>query len=156
MKFLVDTNVGKLAKLLRLLGYDTLLFAEGDDNSLVSLALAHNRVILTKDHEFLRRRLTAAGRLRVLLIKSDDAGGQLRQVIEHFRLDTSHAFSRCLECNEILQSKEKAELQGRLPPYVYHTHEEFRECPSCYRPYWRGTHWQAMTRRLDNLVTQGK
>lgn len=156
MKFLVDTNVGKLAKLLRLLGYDTVLFAEGDDNSLVSLALAQNRVILTKDHEFLRRRLTATGRLRVLLIEGDDADEQLRQVIEHFQLDTSHTFSRCLECNEILQSKEKAELHGRLPPYVYRTQQEFRECPSCRRPYWRGTHWQAMTRRLDKLATQGK
>jgi len=126
MKFIVDINVGKLVKLLRMIGYDALLFDGSDDNTLISLALSQGRTILTKDREFLKRRLVTSGRLKGLLIHSDNPDEQLKEVVQAFHLDaTSHLFSLCLECNEALLPRQKGEIKERVPPYVYHTQNEF-------------------------------
>lgn len=152
MKFVVDINAGGLVKLLRMIGYDAILFRGDDDKTLISISLSQNRIILTKDREFIKRRLVTSGRLRVLKIQSDNPDEQLKEVVQALGLDAdSRRFSLCLECNEKLILRTKEEIKGRVPPYVYSTQEEFRECPSCHRIYWKGTHWQAMMRRLKIL-----
>lgn len=151
MRFLVDINVGKLARLLRMMGYDALLFDHGDDNKLVAQALAEDRIVLTKDREILRRRVVTCGKLKALLIQSTDPDEQLKEVVRAFGLDASGSFTRCLECNSLLEPREKEEIKDRLPPYVYRSQEEFKECPFCHRLYWKGSHWQRMNRRLEKL-----
>jgi uncharacterized protein with PIN domain len=153
IKFIVDNNVGKLAKWLRVMGYDALLFSGEDDAKMVKIALAQNRVILTKDSQIMKRRLITSGRLKAVLIKDDDIEIQLRQVVEALNLDYHFKpFSICLECNQRLQEKNKDEVKELVPPYVYKTQSLYMECPSCHRLYWRGTHWQAMTRELEEMA----
>jgi uncharacterized protein with PIN domain len=155
IKFIVDHNVGKLAKWLRMMGYDALLFKEEDDGSLVRLALAEDRVVLTKDSQIMKRRVVTSGKLKAVFLDDDDPKVQLRKVIETLCLDCQHRpFSLCLECNYPLVERAKEEVRGRVPPYVFETQEQFMECPSCHRIYWRGTHWMAMKRVLQRLVTE--
>lgn len=151
-KFIVDHNVGKLARWLRLMGYDARFFRGDDDAELVAIALKEGRVILTRDTRIMERRLVTKGRLKALLIGSDQPQRQIHQVIDSLHLDCRfNPFSLCLECNQPLVEREKAELKELVPPYVFKTQEQFRQCPSCQRIYWRGTHWRAMTRRLEGL-----
>jgi len=154
-KFIVDHNVGKLAKWLRMMGYNTILFKEEDDGSLIRAALAQNRVILTKDSQLMKRRVITSGRLRAVFLDTDDPKAQLRKVIQTLHLDCRYKpFSICLECNHLLLEKDREEVRGRVPPYVFETKEQFMECPSCHRIYWRGTHWLAMNRVLERLVAE--
>jgi len=149
-RFIIDHNVGKLARWLRLMGYDARFFDGSDDGELVTIALDEKRVILTRDTRIMKRRLVTKGRLKALLIASDQPEAQIRQVIESLHLDIRfNPFSLCLECNQPLVERPKAEVKELVPPYVYKTQEQFRQCPACGRLYWRGTHWRAMTRRLE-------
>lgn len=155
IKFIVDNNVGKLAKWLRIIGYDALLFTEQDDGEMVKLALAQNRVILTKDTQIMRRRLVTSGRLKAILIEDDDSKAQLQQVVEAFNLDYQfRPFSICLECNQNLVERDKEGVRDLVPPYVFETQSLYMECPSCRRIYWRGTHWQAMSQELERFTAQ--
>jgi len=153
IKFIVDNNVGKLAKWLRIMGYDALLLSGEDDGRMVKVALAQNRVILTKDTQIMRRRLVTSGRLKAILIEDDDVEAQLHQVVEALSLDYHfRPFSICLECNQCLIEKDKDAVCELVPPYVFKTQRLYMECPSCHRLYWRGTHWQAMSRELEKLA----
>ncbi len=150
MKFMVDCNVGKLAKWLRMMGYDSLFFGDGDDGEMVALAMAEGRVILTRDSHIAERRVVARGYLRAIHIKSDEPAEQMRQVMEMLRLKPYfRPLTICLECNAPLEPRDKEQVKDRVPPYVLQTQEEYVECPACRRIYWKGTHWQAMNRVLN-------
>ncbi|MBC8511939.1 MAG: Mut7-C RNAse domain-containing protein [Dehalococcoidia bacterium] len=152
IKFVVDNNVGKLAKWLRIMGYDALLFREKDDGEMIKIALSDNRVVLTKDTQIMQRRLITSGRLKAILIEDDDSKAQLRQVADALGLDYQlRPFSVCLECNESLVERDKDEVRDLVPPYVFKTQSQYMECPSCHRIYWQGTHWQAMSRELERM-----
>jgi uncharacterized protein with PIN domain len=156
-RFIVDINVGKLARWLRLMGYDTLLFNEIDDGQMVKMALADNRIILTRDTQFLKRKAITSGRVKSLLIAGEKPEQQLKQVITRFSLDYEYApFSLCLECNARLIDREKEELKDIIPPYVYKTQQYFKECPECHRIYWQGTHWAAMNKILGKFANDKK
>jgi len=152
MKFIVDHNVGKLARWLRMIGYDTRFFTGDDDWEMVKIALDEDRVILTRDTQIMRRGVVTNGRLRAILIQSDEPEQQMHQVVEALNLDTqSGLFALCLECNQPLEERTRQQVKGRVPPYVFQTQNQFVECPVCHRIYWRGTHWRAMTRKLEKL-----
>jgi uncharacterized protein with PIN domain len=155
IKFIVDNNVGKLAKWLRIMGYDALLFDEEDDGKMVKVALAQKRVILTKDTQIMRRRVVTSGRLKAVLLKSDEPKVQLRQIAETLGLDYQfRPFSICLECNQSLVERNKDEVRDSVPSHVFETQSLYMECPSCHRIYWRGTHWQSMSRELETFKSQ--
>jgi uncharacterized protein with PIN domain len=153
-RFMVDENVGRLAKWLRILGYDTLLFEGGNDGAMVNTAQKEGRLLLTRDREIMRRRPVAGGFLRVILIQEDDPVAQLRQVAGTLHLDTHQTFSRCSECNHLLEPRTPEQVTGRVPPYVFSTQQQYMECPACGRIYWRGTHWEALSRALAGLKGQ--
>lgn len=148
----MDENVGKLAKLLRLLGYDTLFFTGEADTQMVNLALAENRIILTRDTHISERRTITGGHVKAILVSSDDIEEQIRQVVASLHLDNFRPFTICLEDNQPLISRTREEVQSLVPPYVWETQKEYVECPKCHRIYWKGTHWNAMTRRLENII----
>ena len=155
IKFIVDNNVGRLAKWLRMMGYDALLFTEEDDGKMVKVALAQNRVILTKDRQIMRRRLVTSGRIKAILVEYDNPKAQLQQVVGDLDLDYQfRPFSICLECNQSLVERGKEEVRDLVPPHVFETQSLYMECPSCHRIYWRGTHWQAMSEDLENFAAQ--
>jgi len=137
-----------------MMGYDTLFFSGGEDSAMVAIALAENRVIITRDTQIVKRRLVTSGRLRVILITDDKPEVQLRQVVAALRLDTClKPFSICLECNQPLVARSKEEVRERVPPYVFKPQEQYQECPACHRIYWRGSHWQAMNKKLESFVS---
>jgi len=153
VKFIVDHNVGKLVKWLRMMGYDTLFFTGNDDWEMVMTALAEGRVILTRDTQIMRRGVVASGRLKAVLIQNEDPEQQMRQVVEALNLDCqSKLFTICLECNQPLAEKSKQQVKDRVPPYIFQTQSQYVECPACHRIYWRGTHWQAMIRKLEKFL----
>ena len=150
MRFIIDNNVGKLAKWLRMMGYDTLFFNGSDDAQMVVTALNEDRVILTRDTQIMVRGVVTSGRLKAILIESDKPDEQIQQVIETLNLDCQFKpFALCLECNASLEDRSVQEVKDRVPPYVYQTQSKYVECPACHRIYWRGTHWQAMTKKLE-------
>lgn len=135
------------------MGYDTISFGDGDDSEMVAKALAENRVILTRDAGIMKRRLITTGRLRAILITSTEPEEQLRQVIQAMNLtDRLTPFTICLECNSALEPRSKEQVKDRVPPYVFRTNTHYMQCPACQRVYWRGTHWEAMVRRLKKLT----
>ncbi|MBM3942914.1 MAG: hypothetical protein FJ316_08340 [SAR202 cluster bacterium] len=148
-KFIVDLNVGRLAKWLRAMGYDTLFPEEAGDNQLVRLALLENRVLLTRDQGIVQRRAARLGQLKVVWLVSTDLAGQLQQVVRDLQLNLDGGFSRCVRCNVTLDLVAKEDVAHRLPPYVYQTQTQFMECGQCQRLYWRGTHWVHMMSKLD-------
>jgi uncharacterized protein with PIN domain len=152
-KFIVDNNVGKLAKWLRIMGYDSLVFNGSDDSSMIATALAERRVILTRDTQIMKRRVVTSGQLKVILVKSDKPELQMRQVIDTLNLDCPfRPFTICLECNQPLLERSKQQVKDLVPPYVFQTQDQYMECPACHRIYWRGTHWQAMTKNLEKFI----
>ncbi len=152
LKFIVDHNVGKLAKWLRVMGYDTLFFTGDGDWQMVTTALAEGRVILTRDTQIMRRGVVTSGRLKAILIQSDEPKQQMQQVVETLNLDTQfRLFSICLECNQPLEGRDKQHVKDRVPLYVFQTQSQYMECPTCHRIYWRGTHWQAMLNKLERF-----
>jgi len=151
-KFIVDRNVGKLTGWLRLMGYDTRFFDGDDDSELVAIAKAEGRVILSRDTRIMERRLITSGQIKAVLIDSDQPERQIHQVVDTLGLDSRlRPFSLCLECNQSLVERGKDEVKDLVPPYVFKTQNYFMQCPNCRRIYWRGTHWQAMTKKLESL-----
>ncbi|MCH9035795.1 MAG: Mut7-C RNAse domain-containing protein [Chloroflexi bacterium] len=149
-RFIADVNVGRLARWLRALGYDTLFFKEIDDDDLVRIGLAEGRVVLTRDSRLMERRVAALGPLKAILIRSEEVQLQLKQVVESLGLDCRRRpFSLCLECNQGLESVPRSEVRTQVPPYVFETQASFHRCPSCRKVYWQGTHWRRMSEELE-------
>jgi len=149
LKFMADSMLGRLARWLRILGYDVVYEHSISDNDLIARALRENRIILTMDRELANRKSAK----NALLLRSDDYKEQLKHVITHYKIDCeSHIFSRCLLCNERLDSIEKEKIKDKVPPYVYATHYEFDICPQCRRVYWSGTHRCNILKKLDEIV----
>jgi len=157
VKFIADNNVGKLARWLRLIGYDTLLFEQKDDGQMIKIALSEDRVILTKDTQFMKRRLVTNGRLKAILIRQDDPKLQVREVVKTLNLNYHFKpFSLCLECNKVLIPRGREEVKNLIPAHVFETQTQYMECPACHRIYWQGTHWQAMVKKLQDLQGWGE
>jgi uncharacterized protein with PIN domain len=146
-KFFCDDNLGRLAKWLRTLGYDTRFQLTIEDGELVSVALKEDRVILSRDTKLSRFKIKD----RYLLIQSEKPLEQLKQVVDQFKLkiDEDLLFSRCLVCNEPLQKIEKENIKDRLYPYVYQTQKDFVHCSICDRIYWPATHVERMIKKLS-------
>jgi len=156
IRFIADNNVGKLARWLRMIGYDTLLLKQKDDATMIKTALNEDRVILTKDGQFMKRRLVTNGQLKAMLIKQDNPETQIREVVKVLNLNYHfNPFSLCLECNQTLIARSKEEVQRLVPPHVFETQTQYTECPACHRIYWQGTHWQAMMKKLQDLQREG-
>lgn len=119
---------------------------------MVNIALAENRIILTRDTHILERRAVTNGKVKTLLVKSDNVEEQIKQVIHDLHLNDFKPFTLCLEDNQLLVARTRDEVKNRVPPYVWKTQEEYVECPQCHRIYWKGTHWDAMTKRLKKLI----
>lgn len=143
-KLLADGMLGRLARWLRILGYDTAFEPGADDWALLRRARTEDRLLLTRDRQLAARRGVSA-----LLIDSQELTAQVRQVIAAVGPLPGRAFTRCSVCNERLISLSCQEARRRVPPHVYRTRQEFRLCPMCNRVYWRGTHWDRMKETLE-------
>lgn len=142
-RLLADCMLGRLAKWLRILGYDTRYFKVCPDHYLARVARAEDRILLTRDHELSHRR-----GLRTILIQSEELEEQIHQVILEVGLPPGDTFGRCPVCNEPLRQIDRQAAKSLVPPYVWRTQRTFRQCPACKRVFWPGTHWQRMCERL--------
>ena len=135
-----------------MMGFDSLFFNGEDDSQMVRQALAEGRVLLTRDTGIMKRRVVTGGRLKAILMESEEPEQQMRQLVATIDIKTqSRPFTICLECNQLLMAKSKPQVEDRVPHYVFRTQDQYMECPNCHRLYWRGTHWQAMTERLKKF-----
>ncbi len=146
MKFLVDHMLGRLARYLRFMGYDT-YYPSGDmsDDEILRIAHQEGRVVITRDRELARR---SGG----LLLRSGDYREQLKAVVREFNLKADNMLSRCSLCNEPLVRVEKEEIRDRVPEYVYQHSEEFYLCPKCGRVYWYGSHTERIEREIREVM----
>jgi len=139
MKFIADVMLGRLAKRMRLLGFDVLYNNSLDDNEIVRLSLEQDRVILTRDTGLAERPLAA----NHLFIKSDRVQEQMEQVHAEFAIEPL-PLTRCSRCNEPLAPLDKRNARDLVPPYVYEAHTQFLQCTDCGRIYWKGSHVRRM------------
>ncbi len=151
--FFADAMLGKLARRLRMLGYDTAYERVIDDETLMQRALAQHRWLLTRDRYLARRRVL---RGRITLIRSDHVGDQLRQLAEELQiaLRLNEQPPRCPECNVVLETISRETAAVSVPPHVACTHETFVWCPGCGRIYWPGTHWTRIEAHFASLRTR--
>ena len=135
------------------MGFDSLFFNGEDDSQMVRQALAEGRVLLTRDTGIMKRRVVTSGRLKAILMESEEPEQQMRQLVATIDIKTqSRPFTICLECNQSLIDRKPAEVKDKVPPYVYKTQTQYMECPGCHRIYWQGTHWKAMLNKLNRIA----
>jgi hypothetical protein len=153
-KFIPDVHLGKLARYLRMAGFDVLYKNNFTDNDLVKRSLGEKRIILTQDRDILKRNEVTHG----YWVRNKTAEDQLKEVIERFQLkNLINEFTRCLECNTLLNKVDKENVISRLPPKVKEWHNEFYECHGCKKIYWKGSHFERMTKIISEIkMTQYK
>jgi hypothetical protein len=154
MRFIADSMLGRLAKWLRILGYDTVYFPRIEDRLLLKIAREEDRILLTRDTRLVKVR----GLKRFLLLKDNDTFKQLKKVITTLRLNPCvdaciSPLIRCPLCNTPLNRASKEKARGRVPNYVYNTVEDFKHCPGCNRFYWKGTHPEMAQKKLLEVLS---
>ena len=144
-RFFADAQLGRLARYLRLLGFDTRYENDVGDAELVRLANADHRIVLSRDRRLLMRRAVSHG----CHILQDKPLDQLAHVIRRCDLTRStRPFTRCMDCNGLLHRVAKGAVQHRLQPGTRAHYERFWQCTVCGKLYWQGSHYA----RLEKLV----
>ena len=149
-RFIADIMVGKLARWLRILGYDVRYSNRYRDDEIVRLAQSEKRIILTRDARLVERCRAED----YVFIQSGALDAQMLQLIRESGIKPLDLFSRCLECNRPLEETPKEAIGDRVPAYVYQTQGQFRSCPGCQRVYWPGTHGDDVRRRVARWFGQ--
>ena len=147
VKFAADRMLGKLAKWLRIIGQDVAYGSHLAGYGLIRTARMEGRLILTRDRGIRMKSPPA-----YLLIQSTHFREQLKQVVDEYGLDPfKNAFTRCVDCNSLLQPIPKDSVKEKVPPYVFSSQEKFSHCRHCQRVYWPATHLQKMLEELKDL-----
>jgi uncharacterized protein with PIN domain len=145
-RFIADSHLGGLARMLRMAGFDTAFRNEYDDREIAECAERELRIVLTRDLELLKLRMIRHG----AYVHALKAEAQFAEVVRRFDLLPHFApFSRCLLCNVPLHDVDKEAVIDQLPPSVRAHQQRFRRCPSCQRIYWPGSHWERMQAMLS-------
>lgn len=153
-RFILDVHLGKLAKYLRMLGFDTLYHNKMDDPELAMISNNTKRILLTRDRGLLMRRKVERG----VFIRNNEPFDQCLEVIEKLDLlDAVHPFSRCMLCNENIitikrNQPEFEEIEGLIPTKVKKWHTEYYYCKSCHKAYWKGSHFNRMKEFIEQLT----
>lgn len=147
-RFIADCHLGRLAKYLRFMGYDTLYFPHIEDRDLVALARKEARIVLTRDTAMVQRKNAP-----VFFLKPQDSAAQIRALSDAFGIRIlDDAYHRCLVCNARLEAIGKTALKDTVPAAVKEHFDFFQQCPECGRVYWHGDHYQNMTTFLRKAL----
>jgi uncharacterized protein with PIN domain len=145
--FAADVMLGRTARWLRMLGFDTFYDTRADDDSLKELSLQENRVLLTKDVELHGRLPAGASHLVEAVLPRQ----QLAEIASVFHLERFALPPRCSVCNGELGRIEKHLVEDRVPPYVFRTQSSFQRCSQCQKIYWPGTHLNKITKFIETI-----
>jgi len=147
-RFAADAHLGRLARDLRLLGFDTVFANDLGDDALARCAAAQGRILLTRDRQLLMRREVTHG----CYLRAARPEEQLAYLVRRLQLcGLIRPFARCTACNTPVESVRAEAVAAALPPGVRRLHERFWRCAGCGRVYWQGSHWRAMAGRVTRL-----
>jgi uncharacterized protein with PIN domain len=147
-RFVLDVHLGKLARLMRMVGLDTLYKNNYSDEEVVRISRENKRCILTRDLGILKRNEVTRG----YWVRNTEPAKQLKEIINRFDLINSlKEFSRCTLCNDELKSVDKETVFERLPPKVKNAHNQFYICSNCDKIYWAGSHVDEMEKYIQEL-----
>jgi uncharacterized protein with PIN domain len=150
-RFVLDSHLGALAALLRLLGFDALYRNDYDDPTLAAVSRDEGRILLTRDRGLLKRSAVTHG----YHVWETDPERQAADVLRRFRLfDAVAPFRRCLGCNGPLAPVPKAAVLDRLPPRTRRYYDDFARCAACGQVYWKGPHFRRLERLVERLLAQ--
>ena len=145
LRFVLDVHLGRLAAYLRMAGFDALYGNQTSDPELAAIVEREGRVLLTRDRYLLMRTAVDRG----YWVRSTEPKQQLLEVVKRFDLaDSMRPFTRCLQCNTLLENPSRESVLERLPPRIVEK-DVFRVCPTCRRVYWQGSHHARMSKLLD-------
>ncbi len=147
--FVVDVNLGRLARLLRLLGFDALFSNAYADDEIVAIAEAQGRIVLTRDRRLLHAKAVTHG----YWVRSVWPRRQVDEVVRRFDLAGQiRPFSRCADCNGRIEPVAKEAIADRLEPKTKKYYETFYRCPSCGKVYWEGSHVGKLRERFQGML----
>jgi len=145
--FAVDKMLGKLAKWLRILGYDTFYKNKISNVTLLSIANSEDRILITRNHFFKKSK----HQIKIIFITKGNLEKQLIELNQEVRLSTDKMFTRCPICNRKTTEIEKEYVKDIVPEYVYQTQDRFFTCILCGKVYWEGTHLLNAKKFIENL-----
>ncbi|MEK7431835.1 MAG: Mut7-C RNAse domain-containing protein [Cyanobacteriota bacterium] len=150
--FMVDANIGKMAKYLRMMGFDTYYDLSIHDKEIVEISEKQKRIILTRDIGMLKRKNATHG----YFVRNTDIKKQVIEIIKRFSLSSKiRAFSLCFECNNRLAIIEKETIKDKVPEKVYEEHNNFYECKKCNKIFWKGSHYTKMLNDIEFFRNKG-
>jgi uncharacterized protein with PIN domain len=144
--------LGKLAKWLKILGFDAVFFSKIEDDILLEIAMNEDRILLTRDTGLIVR----IKKEKALFIESEDWRTQVEQVLDFYNLwQDVKPNSRCIECNVLIKDLPREKAKNLVTPFVFENADIFALCPACGRVFWRGTHLKDMETKIDGLKKSG-
>ena len=147
--FVLDSNLGRLARYLRLLGFDCLYQNDFDDETVATIADQEQRIVLTRDRALLQRKIITRG----YFVREVRPRLQVKEVLARFDLyRLVKPFSRCIRCNGDLQTVDKQAIEGRLEPKTRKYFNSFKICTTCEQIYWQGSHHARSLRLIEDLT----
>ncbi len=148
--FVLDVHLGKLARLMRMAGFDTLYRNDLDDPEIMDISVKQHRIILTRDIGILKHNMVTHG----YWMHNTDPEKQFQEVVHRFDLKGEvNTFSRCMKCNGLLKEVPKEEIYDRLPECVKKHFDDFWQCTSCGNVYWKGSHYDRMKDKITMLLS---
>jgi len=147
-RFVLDCHLGRLASHLRMLGLDCLYDNSFEDEELVHISVNEKRILLTRDRMLLMHKVITLG----CLLRSLNPNEQLHEIVRRFGLlKWVKPFQRCMNCNHPLEPVEKETILEKLEPLTKKFYDEFKLCPACDQVYWKGSHYEKMSRVIDSI-----
>lgn len=150
-RFLADRMLGKLARYLRILGYDVAYPAPCSDALLIAQARRENRVLLTRDRGIMGALASYSGHPEVVEIRSPSVLQQIDQMVSEGWIDRARS-PRCPLCNQALKEMPYWEARHLTPPFTHATQLSFLHCGPCNLILWEGSHWDLFRHRLGRLL----
>jgi uncharacterized protein with PIN domain/sulfur carrier protein ThiS len=150
-KFVLDVHLGRLAKYLRVMGFDTLYRNDYSDIEIVEISLKEKRIILTRDKGLLMRNAVQRG----YWVRNTSVRAQASEVIRRFNFfSLISPFKRCIECNGLIEPVSKESVMDLLQPGTRKYFNEFFRCTGCMKVYWKGSHYGRMNEFIINMMNE--
>lgn len=150
-KFVVDANLGRLARYLRLLGFDCLYRNNYSDVMVATISNEDERIVLTRDRSLLKRKIITYG----YFVRTTTPKIQVKEVLKRFNLFQLMApFVQCTRCNGKLEKTEKQQIEHRLEPLTKQYYNDFLVCTKCSHIYWQGGHYERAMHLIDEFKTE--